>query len=522
MKGQGIQNGYIKGSIALAAAGLLCLVAFRKEPAPTPLQITTPPNIIYILADDMGYGDLSSLNKDSKINTPVMDKLVREGIAFTDAHSNSAVCTPTRYGILTGRYAFRSSLKKGVLNGYSPALIEPGRVTVASFLKDNGYTTACIGKWHLGLDWQKTDPSKPIVNNTKTNAAAPDLNDNVNYALPVLDGPANHGFDYSYIIPASLDMNPYCYIENNKAVKGATAFTPGKSSERGVFWRAGNMAPDFDFFQVLPHFIDKSVAYINERGAAAKKSPFFLYVPLPAPHTPWLPVAEYEQASKAGKYGDYVAEVDKMIGRILAAVEQNGMTGNTLIIVTSDNGSDWKPEDIRATQHQANYIYKGRKADIYESGHRVPFIARWPGRIPAGSTSHQTMCTTDLLSTVAGILQKSLPVNAGEDSYNMLEAFVKPGNNKPIREATIHHSIDGFFAIRKGNWKLTTSLGSGGFSTPKVIQPQPGEAPGTLYDLAKDPQETTNLYSAHPEVVKELTTLLEQYRKQGYSRPMTK
>ncbi|MBO9561559.1 MAG: sulfatase-like hydrolase/transferase [Niastella sp.] len=515
MLNKATQHRYLAGIVTLVAIGILGVSATRKE-RHQPTAAADKPNIIYILTDDMGYGDLSCLNKESKITTPVMDKLAKEGVVFTDAHSNSAVCTPTRYGILTGRYAFRSSLKKGVLNGYSPALIEPGRVTVASFLKDNGYQTACIGKWHLGLGWQRTDPSRPIFNNSKS----PDTADNVNYALPLTDGPANHGFDYSYILPASLDMNPYCYVENNKTVNAPTAFTPGKSSERGVFWRGGNMSPDFDFFKVLPHFIDKSVTYINEHSTAKKGSPFFLYLPLPAPHTPWMPVAEYEKASKAGKYGDYVAEVDKMIGKVVAALEKNGLAENTLIIVTSDNGSDWKPEDIEKTQHHANYIYKGRKADIYESGHRIPFIARWPAKIPAGSVSSQTMCTTDLLGTVAAIVNKPLPAHAGEDSYNMLDAFVKPASNKPIREATIHHSIDGFFAIRKGNWKLTTQLGSGGFSTPKVIEPQPGEAPGTLYDLSKDPTEQNNVYKEHPEVVKELTALLEQYRKQGYSRPM--
>ncbi|WP_276482743.1 sulfatase-like hydrolase/transferase [Paraflavitalea pollutisoli] len=498
-------------SLALGASLLGSPSASTQSPA--------RPNIIYILADDMGYGDLSYLNKQSKIQTPAMDKLAKEGVVFTDAHSNSAVCTPTRYGILTGRYAFRSSLKKGVLNGYSPALIEPNRTTVASFLQANGYHTACIGKWHLGLGWQRKDPQQPINNNTKTDSAQPDLNDNVDYSVAVTDGPNNHGFSYSYIIPASLDMNPYCYLENNKTLDVPTVYTPGKSKERGVFWRAGNMSPGFDFDGVLPQVIDKSVAYINERAKASDKTPFFLYLPLPAPHTPWLPRGSFDPNTKAGRYGRFVAEVDEQIDRIVQAVEANGQASNTLIIITSDNGSDWKPEDITANRHQANYIYRGRKADVYEAGHRIPFIARWPGKIPAGSTSHQTMCTTDLLATVGGILQQPLPAAAGEDSYNMLEAFLQPGTTQVIREATIHHSLDGFFSIRKGPWKLTPQLGSGGFTVPKTQQPQAGEAPGTLYDLSKDPQEQHNLYSSHPEIVQELTALLERYRKQGYSRP---
>lgn len=483
-------------------------------------QKNAAPNIIYILADDMGYGDLGCLNKDSKISTPNMDKLASQGIYFTDAHSNSAVCTPTRYGILTGRYAFRSRLKKGVLNGFSPSLIEPGRSTVADFLKDNGYQTACIGKWHLGLDWAKKDESKPIHELKSGQKITADFEDNVNYDGRVAGGPADHGFDYSYIIPASLDMAPYCYIRNGKVVENPTSITPGRAETdgRGSMRRSGKMSPSFDFQKVLPNFINESVQYINQQKAGGK--PFFLYLPLPSPHTPWVPTEEFKNTTKIGNYGDYVAETDFMIGKVLDALEKNGMSGNTIVVVTSDNGSDWKPADIEQSGHHANYIYRGRKADIYEAGHRIPFLARWPGKIPAGTSSNQTMCTTDLFATVASILNKPLPEKGAEDSFNMLAAFEGKSGKAPLRSSIIHHSLGGYFAIRQGKWKLTTALGSGGFTDPRVQEPAAGQSPGTLYDIEKDPEEKVDLYDKNPGIVKELTALLGSYQQQGYSRPM--
>lgn len=479
------------------------------------------PNIIYILADDMGYGDLKSLNPESLISTPNMDKIVQQGVHFTDAHSSSAVCTPTRYGILTGRYSFRTRLKSGVLWGYSPSLIEPGRETAATFLKSNGYQTACIGKWHLGLDWAKMDTTKEIKEIKWDDSIGPQTSDNVDYSKYVKGGPADHGFDYSLIIPASLDINPYCYIRNGKTLEDLTAYTEGKkeiTSGRGVFWRPGKMSPGFDFYKVLPNLVDSACQYVSLH--ANQDKPFFLYLPLPSPHTPWIPSPEYKGASKAGTYGDYVTMVDDMIGKVLIMIKNLNIEENTLIIVTSDNGSDWRPEDIEETGHHANYIYKGRKADIYEAGHRIPFIASWKGVIPAGIASNELMCTTDLLATMAGMLGQSLADNAGEDSYNLWPYFIGKAVPSSIREAMVHHSLDGFFSMRKGKWKLTPHLGSGGFSTPNLIVPKPGEASGTLYDLENDPREQNNLYKQHPEVVQDLSQILEKYKNQGYSRPI--
>ncbi len=506
----------MKTNLIIITVGLLGTSCSSKFKTHTAEENT--PNVIFILADDMGYGDLQSLNPESKIPTPNMDKIVREGIYFTDAHTNSSVCTPTRYGLLTGRYAWRTHLKEGVLWGYSKPLIEPDRETVAAYMKRKGYNTACIGKWHLGLDWQKLDESKSIPDIQWTDVVEPGFQDNVDYSAYVGGGPADHGFDYSLIIPASLDMSPYLYVRNGMAVEPPTSYTEGKDQKndgRGVFWRAGNVSPSFDFFRVLPTFVDSACHYISK--VAGDKKPFFLYLPLPAPHTPWLPLDSYVGKSNAGKYGDFVNMVDYQIGRVMQTVEKAGIDENTIIIVTSDNGSDWTPKDIEKYDHLANHVFKGRKADIYEAGHRIPFIARWNKKIAAGSKSDEILCTTDLFGIMAGLLNEPMPEEGAEDSYNLWPAFIGE-NTTPVREATVHHSLHGFFSIRKGNWKFTPSLGSGGFSTPVKIEAKAMAAPGTLYNIKNDPKETVNLYFEYPDKVRELSALLEKYKKQGYSR----
>ncbi|WP_139956469.1 sulfatase-like hydrolase/transferase [Flavicella sediminum] len=471
--------------------------------------VNNSPNIVYILADDMGYGDISALNPNSGIQTPHMDQIIKEGVHFTNAHTNSSVCTPTRYGILTGRYAWRSRLKKGVLYGYDVPLIEETRPTVASYLRSNGYTTACIGKWHLGLGMSAKDSNKPIGSKNGSDS-------NVDFNKKI-KGPNALGFDYSYIIPASLDMPPYVYIENGRAVELPTEQTKGKNQNkegRGIFWRAGEKAPSFVFEEVLDNITKKTTAYID--GKKEDTTPFFIYFPLTAPHTPWLPVGKAVGSSKAGRYGDFVGMVDDAVGAVVEALERAGKIDNTLIIVTSDNGSHWKPEDRKKYAHRANYIFKGQKADIYDGGHRVPYIAKWSGVIPAGLQSNQTMCTTDLLASISGMLNKPLQDNGAEDSYNLWPAYVSSVES-PIRPAIVHHSLSGMFAIRKGKWKFTPNLGSGGFTKPKLTYPKENEAPGTLYDMEKDPEEKNNVYKMHPEIVAELTHLLEQNQAQGYS-----
>jgi arylsulfatase A len=457
---------------------------------------TARPNIVYILADDLGWGDLRCYNPQSGVPTPHADRFAQQSMRFTDMHSPSAVCTPTRYGILTGRYCWRTRLNKGVTWGYDPCLIDEHRLTVPAMLRQHGYYTAGVGKWHLGLG----------------------ANSHTNYAEPLRPGPATSGFDYYYGIPASLDMDPYLYFENDRPVEMPTAHTDGSTEPRGVFWRAGAMAPHFDFSEVLPTLTRKTVSLLKER-AAHPEQPFFLYFALPAPHTPWMPEPAFRGKSTAGIYGDFVAQVDDTFGQVLRAIDESGLAGNTLVIVTSDNGADWKVSDKQLFAHRANANWKGEKADIWDAGHRIPFMARWPGKIQANTVSNQLGCLTDLMSTVAGIVGHKLARDAGEDSYDLSPALLGKAD-KPIRDAIVHHSNDGMFSIRQGEWKLELGLGSGGFTTPVRIDPRPGGPKGQLYRMSKDPTEADNLWLKYPDVVARLTALLEKYERQGYSRPM--
>ena len=463
---------------------------------------TKKPNIIFIMADDMGYGDLSCYGA-TKINTPNIDALAADGIRFTDAHSPSAVCTPTRYGVLTGRYCWRSRLKRGVLGGYSPLLIDTNRMTVASLLKQHGYATACIGKWHLGLgDNKRTDYDKPLR-----------------------PGPNDLGFDYFFGIPASLDMTPYCYVENDHpVVKPTETIEAGKANEDG-WWRAGAIASGFKHVEVLPKLTEKAVEYIDAHAKKTPEKPFFMYFPLPAPHCPIAPADFVKGKSKAGGYGDFVVEVDWTVGQVMKCLGRNNFTENTLIIVTSDNGSPARTKVKRAPYsmievygHYPNGKLRGIKADCWDGGHREPFVARWPGKIPKGATSDELVCLTDLMATCAAIVGAELPHNAGEDSYNILPALLGQKRSKPIREAIVHHSLSGMFSIRQGKWKLILGRGSGGFSKPKTIKPKPGEPKGQLYNLKDDPAEADNLWAQRQDVVNHLTKLLEKYKNQGHSR----
>ncbi len=481
----------------LACSLILIAVAGASVSAVAADAAGNRPNIVFILADDLGYGDLGCYNRDSKIPTPNANRLAKEGIRFTDAHSPSAVCTPTRYGILTGRYCWRTSLKSGVLQGYDPLLIERNRVTVASLLKQHGYTTGAVGKWHLGLgDKKPTD-----------------------YDRPFAAGPLAVGFDSFFGIPSSLDFPPYVFVEDNLAAERPTATIAARQMRRnggGGFWRAGAIAPSFKHEDVLPAITDKAVEFVRKQS---RDKPFFLYFPLSAPHTPWMPAAEFLGKSQAGYYGDFVVQADAAIGRVLAALAEGGLADNTLVILTSDNGAHWLASDIEQYDHRSNAALRGQKADIWEAGHRVPFIARWPGRIQPGTASDETVCLTDLLRTTAAILDVPLPSDAGEDSYNILPALFGHESKQAIREATLHQSGDGTLAIRQGPWKLCQALGSHGFSEPRTVKPQPGDPSGQLYNLADDPAEQTNLWLQEPKVVARLTALLAQYKSTGRSAP---
>lgn len=484
---------------------MLILLALLASPI---MAFADKPNIVFILADDMGYGDVAALNPNSTIPTPYLDRLAKSGMTFTDAHSPSAVCTPTRYGLVTGRYCWRSRLKRGVLNGYGAPLIEPGRPTVASFLQSHGYRTACIGKWHLGLGFIRNgDGDKGEID----------------YASKISDGPHTHGFDYSYVIPASLDFPPYVYIQNGDVTALPDREQPGQSFP--AFLRKGPIGADFVMEDALDRITDEAVSFLGEHATDDK--PFFLYLPLTSPHKPALPHPRFRGKTGLGPYGDFVHQTDAMVGKVLDALDENALTEDTLVFYTSDNGSymhnrpdkpdhvdDEKQQAFRPENHTANGPLRGTKADVWEAGHRVPFFARWPGKVAAGSKSHRTITHTDLFATVADIIDAPLPKNGAEDSFSW--APLLSGDDATFERApVINHSANGTFAIRDGRWKLVLGNGSGGRQKPKG---KPFEMPYELYNLDVDLGEAKNIAGEHPEIVQRLTEQCESIRAAGRSR----
>ncbi len=480
------------------------------------------PNIIFIMADDLGYGDVSCNNAESKIPTPNIDRVAAAGIRLTDAHSPSAVCTPTRYGLMTGRYCWRSRLTEGVLNGWDPALIETGRMTLATLLKQRGYATACVGKWHIGLTWATTD-----------GAPASGKTGNVDFARPIKAGPRDAGFDYSFIFPGPLDFPPYCFVANHRSVgipSEPIDVDRDRLPERYREQRNGPMVPGWRNDRVGPTFTAKAVEWIEAHATKAPEQPFFLYLPTSAPHVPLAPPAFIAGRSQAGARGDMVAEVDWTVGEVMAALDRQGLADDTLLIFTSDNGGiigDRKegitgcgPMDKYETYgHAANGPYRGQKWEIYEGGHRIPFVARWPGKVPAGVVRDDLVCLTDMLAAFAGIVDEPLPDDAGEDSANVLPILLGERSAEPIREAIVSHSGNGMFAIRRGPWKAIFGRGEGAFYS-RVPDLQPGEPEGQLYDLHDDPAESINLWNARPEIVERLHTLLDSYKHNGRSVPI--
>ncbi len=377
------------------------------------------PNIVYILADDMGYG------------------------------------------ILTGEYCFRTGLKSGMLVGYSPSLIAPGKSTVPEILKKSGYHTACIGKWHLGIDWARKDSTLPLI--TGDQWSRPQTS-NVDYNGPIAGGPADHGFDYSFIIPASLDINPYCYIRNRSVVLPVVDTITGNDKPRGIFWRPGDIQNGFALENVLKTITDEAVDYIQERSVAG--GPFFLYFPLTAPHTPWLPSESFKGKSGAGTYGDFVMQVDHTVSRILEVLKSQHLDQNTLIIVTSDNGSNWTPQDIQTWNHCSNGIFRGQKSDVWEGGHHIPFLVRWPGIIKPATTSADLICLTDLFATCSEITGYNPNSAEGPDSYSFLPALTGNSPNMSPRKNVVHHSISGMFALTQDPGEMTNLF----YENPALVQ----------------------------------------------------
>lgn len=500
-----------------AALAAMCLALWSGQAtADAPLR----PNIVYILCDDLGYGDVKCLNPEGKIATPNIDRLAGEGMRFTEAHSGSAVCTPTRYGIMTGRYAWRTPLQNGVLGGLSPRLIEPGRLTVAALLKQHGYQTACIGKWHLGMDW-KVLPGKKV---SSLSIETPDQVWNVDYSQPIANGPNAVGFDYYYGISASLDMVPYTFIENDRVTVVPTVDKqfPMMLGRGPAQTRKGPAAPAFDAADVLPTLTRKAIEFISNQAANARQGrPFFLYLPLASPHTPIVPIAQWQGKSELNPYADFVMQTDDAIGQVMAALAKHELAASTLFIVASDNGCSpaAKIEELIAKDHHPSAERRGHKADIFDGGHRIPFIARWPAHVPAGKQSDQLVCLTDLMATCADMLQAKLADMAGEDSVSILPALLGK-DDRPLREAVVHHSINGSFAIREGKWKMALCPDSGGWSEPRPGKNAESKLPPVqLYDMTADAGEHRNLAGEHSDEVERLTRLMRRYVDEGRSTP---
>ncbi len=465
---------------------LVAFVAFAKD---------RPPNIVIILADDMGYGDARCYNQKSKNPTHNIDRLAREGMRFTDAHAPASFCVPTRYGLLTGRYPHRIKL-----DWRSRALIEKGRTTIPSALREKGYATAMVGKWHLGF------------------AGGP----NYDYSKPLVGGPKDRGFDFYFGMPHSLDIVPYYYISGRKAVIAPTGTvsprnTEGWSRIQGEFWRGGPIASNFKHEEVLPRFTMESVKYIE--GRKGNDQPFFLYVALPAPHTPWLPTKKFRDKTN-NMYSDFVAMVDDTVGQVLSALDRTQLSKNTLVIFTSDNGPVWYNTDTKRFGHSATTPLRGMKADAWEAGHRMPFIVRWPGKVKANTISDALICQTDLMATFTALTGRGLADNEGEDSEDFLPVLLD--ERKTARQELITGTKPTHMAVRQGQLKYIPSLGSGGFSNPRRVQPVPKGPRGQLYNLAEDIGEAKNLWLDEPGLVESFEKQIAKQKASGRTRPPMK
>ena len=485
------------------------------------------PNIVFILADDLGYGDVGCYNPEAKAPTPNIDRLAREGMRFTDAHSPSTVCTPTRYSLLTGRMAFRNGMK-GVFTGAGgPCLIKEDRLTIAGMLRDQGYTTAMFGKWHIGLTFYDKD-GKPITKNGLEAVKR------IDYSQPITGGPIDRGFDQFFGTACCPTTDwLYAYIDGDKIPMPPTRIVDRKPLPKHPYSRdnrPGMIAPGFDLEEVDMVFLQKSLEFLESHKQKSPDKPFFLFHSAQAVHLPSFAGRAFKGKTEAGPHGDFIFELDYVVGRLMSKLDQLGYGENTLVIFTSDNGPEVPTViDMRKThKHDGARPWRGIKRDQWEGGHRVPFIARWPKKIKDGSTSAQTICLTDVMATCAALTGATIPPNAAEDSYNILPVLLGQAVDKPVREYTLHQTISLALAIRHGNWKYLDHKGSGGNNYGRegewgmkqfALPERAPDAPGQLYDLSKDPGETTNLYNEYPEIVKALKGKLEEYKTSGRSAP---
>jgi arylsulfatase A len=527
------------GSCACADCGAAPIVAAMRSlllamvvSTALSLHAADTPNVLVILCDDLGYGDPRCYNAQSKIPTPHIDRLAAEGVRFTDAHTPSSVCTPTRYSLLTGRYCWRTGIKRGVLDGFDAPLIGPGRATLASFLKGQGYGTACIGKWHLGLTWFDHE-GKPLPSRPLAVIQGHRGGEDADFSRELRGGPVDQGFDSWFGISASLDMSPYAFIQDRKLTATPTEKMAGVK-ELAMSVSEGVRAPGFQLEGVLPEFTRRAVAYLEAR--AGKKEPFFLYLPLTSPHLPVVPSAAWRGKTGAGDYADFTAETDATVGACLDALDRAGVARDTLVVFTTDNGGLWhqwdakEPDDVAGYEptprakynaergHRSNAGLRGTKADVWEGGHRVPFIVRWPARVnPAVSDALVEL--NDLFATLAEAIGTPLPADAAEDSFSFLPVLTGDPATGPRRTFSVHHSLQGVFALREGPWKYVPSRGSGGFSVPKSVKAKAGEPAAQLYRMTPDFSESQNVAGDEPATVERLARRLREIQESPRTRP---
>lgn len=509
------------------AAGLAC---GTEASASRPLHQTQGlPNVVILYADDMGFGDLAANNPRCKIPTPHLDRLAEQGMRFTDGHSSSGICTPSRFALLTGQYHWRRFHK--IVQSFGPSVFEKDDFTLAKMFSEQGYATAAIGKWHLGWDWQAIE--KPGASMTQVPWNRPDgrvLKRN-SYTVDALDwtksipgGPVDQGFDY-YFGDGTINFPPYAFVENDRVVEAPTVMLDVDSfkaiPEGDWESRPGPMVEGWDPYEVLSAIIDKAVDWIE--GQTADK-PFFLYFAFPSPHAPIIPNEEFRGQSEAGAYGDFVVETDAMVGRILQALEAAGLGESTIVLFTADNGAEGYAYDRKkTTQHWSSGPLRGVKRDLWEGGHRVPFIISWPGVIEAGSVSEEVISQVDLAATFAGIIGYELDTNKAVDSYDFSPLLRGEAIDQLVRTATIQNTRPNRFALRQGDW-VYINASSGEHSTaPAWFNEEAGYAAestaGLLYNLRADLAQQNNLYSEHPERVREMQRLLKRYTSGEPSAP---
>ncbi|MEZ5043033.1 MAG: sulfatase-like hydrolase/transferase [Saprospiraceae bacterium] len=487
----------------------------------------TRPNILFILADDLGYGDVACYNPDSKVPTPNLDKLATQGMRFTDAHSPSTVCTPTRYSILTGQMAFRTGMKSVFVGVGGPCLIEENRLTLPQMLRDQGYATACFGKWHIGMTFY--DENGDTIRDRSVKGVQ-----QIDYTRPIPDGPIHRGFDQFYgTVSCPTTDWLYAYVDGDRIPVPATQLLDKSKLPKHPYandCRHGMVADNFDHEAVDLVFLEKSKHFLEQHVKNNPEKPFFLYHSMQAVHLPSFAAAPFKGKTNSGPHGDFIFEMDYIVGELLQTLKRLGVAENTLVMFASDNGPEVPTVlDMRKTHnHDGASPWRGVKRDQWEGGHRTPFIVRWPGKVKANSTSDQLMSLTDVMATCAKIVGAKLPDDAAEDSYNMLPVFMGTQGNKPVRQYLLQQTISLAMSIRDGNWKYLDHQGSGGnnydrpgewgMNSYKLEDTDP-DAPGQLYNLETDPGETTNLYSKYPEKVAKMKAKLEEFKKSGRSIP---